>query len=72
MIWGLDCSHIFYIIIPEFNSKLVGILKIVYCFAYFYTPNKAAKLLLGVKYELELIHRNGINYSAPYSNEKLC
>ena len=31
----------------------------------------AAKFLLGVKYELELIHRNGINYSAPNSNEKL-
>ena len=32
----------------------------------------AAKFLLGVKYELELIHWNGINYRAPDSNEKLC
>lgn len=57
------------IIIPEFNSKLLGILKIVYPFAYFYTPDMAAKFLLGVKYELKPKYWNGINYSARNSNK---
>lgn len=67
---GPDCCHIFYIIIPEFDLKFLGILKIVYPFPYFYTPKMAAKFLLEVRYELKLIYHNGINYSALNSNAK--
>lgn len=56
-------------IILEFNSKLLGILKILSPFAYFYTPGMAAKFPLGVKYEIKPKYRNGINYSALNSNK---
>lgn len=71
IIWpcGLDCSHLCYTIIPGSNLKFLNILKIVHPFAYFYTPNMAAKFFLGVKYELKLIYRNDINYSPLNSNE---
>lgn len=60
-----------YITAVKLNSKLPGVLKIVYPIDYFYPPNMAAKFLLEMKHELKLIYRNGINYRILNSNEKL-